>query len=62
MARTYSEITATQLLHSLRRMGGSVPLHSVRSSQAVIQALLDRELVSVTNTGCGFLLQVTGEK
>jgi len=62
MRRNHSEITANQLLRSLRRMGGSVPLHSVNSSQAVIQALLDRELVRVTNTGCGFLLQVTGEK
>ncbi|MFN6567946.1 hypothetical protein [Dendronalium sp. ChiSLP03b] len=57
-----SDLTAANLLDSLRCCGGSVPLHSIKFSQLVIQALLDRELVKVTNTGCGFLLQVTEEK
>ncbi|RCJ18475.1 hypothetical protein A6770_33115 [Nostoc minutum NIES-26] len=57
-----SDLTAANLLHSLRCCGGSVPLHSIKFSQPVIQALLDRELVKVTNTGCGFFLQVTEGK
>jgi hypothetical protein len=55
----YSEVTATQLLRSLRRRGGCVPLHSVKSPKNVIQALIDRQLVRVLNTGCGFLLEIT---
>jgi len=53
-----SDLTAANLLDSLRCCGGSVPLHSIRFSQPVIQSLLDRELVKVANTGCGFLLQL----
>jgi hypothetical protein len=53
-----SELTAANLLHSLRCRGGSAPLHSIHSSRTVVQYLLDRELVRVKNTGCGFLLSV----
>ena len=53
-----SDLTAANLLHSLRCCGGSVPLHSIRFSRDVIQVLVDREKVKVTNTGCGFLLQL----
>jgi hypothetical protein len=53
-----SELTAANLLHSLRCRGGSVPLHRIRFSRTVIQSLVDRGLVKVQNTGCGFLLSV----
>ncbi|MBD2302586.1 MULTISPECIES: hypothetical protein [Nostocales] len=47
-----SDLTAANLLHSLRCCGGSVPLYNIKFSREVIQALVDRELVEVTNTGC----------
>jgi hypothetical protein len=53
-----SEITAVNLLDSLRVRGGSAPLHKVYSPMPAIQYLLDRELVRVKNTGCGFLLSI----
>ncbi|MBW4617699.1 MAG: hypothetical protein KME21_31820 [Desmonostoc vinosum HA7617-LM4] len=56
-----SSMTAASLLHSLRCRGGSAPLHTVGFSTGVIQSLLDRKLVRVQNTGCGFLLQVVEE-
>ncbi|WP_414543888.1 hypothetical protein [Nostoc sp. CCY0012] len=53
-----SELTADSLLHSLRVSGGSAPLHSLKFSRTVIQSLVDRGLVKVQNTGCGFLLEI----
>ncbi|QLE59627.1 hypothetical protein [Nostoc sp. TCL26-01] len=53
-----SDLTAANLLYSLRCRGGSAPLHSIGFSRGVIQSLLDKNLVKVQNTGCGFLLQI----
>ncbi|WP_193200467.1 hypothetical protein [Nostoc sp. MG11] len=53
-----SELTASNLLYSLRCRGGSAPLHRISFSTTVIQSLVDRGLVKVQNTGCGFLLSV----
>ena len=51
---------ANHLLRLLQLCGGCVPLHRLQfeSSSKVIQTLLDRELVQVQNTGCGFLLEI----
>ncbi|QLE59679.1 hypothetical protein [Nostoc sp. TCL26-01] len=57
-----SDLTAANLLQSLRCRGGSAPLHSIGFSRGVIQYLLDRNLVKVQNTGCGFVLQLIEEK
>ncbi|MBD6620816.1 hypothetical protein FNW02_34960 [Komarekiella sp. 'clone 1'] len=54
----YIERTSARLLRSLRRSGGSAPLHRIQFSQTIIQYLLDRKLVQVQNTGYGFLLSV----
>ncbi len=53
-----SEITAINLLDSLRVRGGAVPLHSIKFPQTSIQYLLDKQLVQVKNTGCGFWVSV----
>ncbi|ABA24975.1 hypothetical protein Ava_B0264 (plasmid) [Trichormus variabilis ATCC 29413] len=53
-----SELTAASLLHSLRVCGGSTPLHRIGVSMSVIQSLVDRGVVKVRNTGCGFLLEI----
>ncbi|MEA5603206.1 hypothetical protein [Nostoc sp. UHCC 0252] len=53
-----SELTAANLLHSLRVCGGSAPLHRISFPQTSIQYLLDRQLVRVKNTGCGFWVEV----
>ncbi|MBW4428427.1 MAG: hypothetical protein KME50_29355 [Nostoc desertorum CM1-VF14] len=54
------ERRAKHLLRSIQLCGGCVPLHSLQCkvSNSVIQTLLDRELVQVQNTGCGFLLEI----
>jgi hypothetical protein len=57
-----NDLTAANLLHSLRCCGGSAPLHTLGFSTGVIQSLLDKNLVKVQNTGCGFLLKLTEEK
>ncbi|WP_414755855.1 hypothetical protein [Anabaena sp. CCY 9910] len=57
-----NDLTAANLLHSLRCRGGSAPLHSLGFSTGIIQSLLDKNLVQVQNTGCGFLLKLTEEK
>ncbi|MEH2152796.1 hypothetical protein [Nostoc sp.] len=51
---------AKHLLRLLQLCGGCVPLHRLQFqfSDSVIQTLLDRELVQVQNTGCGFLLEI----
>lgn len=54
----YVERTAARLLRSLRRCGGSAPLHRIQFSQTIIQYLLDKRQVQVLNTGCGFLLEI----
>jgi hypothetical protein len=54
----YVERTAARLLRSLRRCGGSLLLHRIQFSKTIIQYLLDKKLVQVKNTGCGFLLSV----
>lgn len=53
-----SEFTAANLLYSLRVCGGSAPLHRISFPQTSIQYLLDKQLVQIKNTGCGFLLSV----
>jgi hypothetical protein len=52
---------ANHLLRVLQFCGGCVPLHRLQFqfSDSVIQALLDRELVQVQNTGRGFLLEIS---
>ncbi|MBD2534556.1 hypothetical protein H6G97_35770 [Nostoc flagelliforme FACHB-838] len=51
---------ANHLLRSLQLCGGCVPLHrlQLQFSDSVIQTLLDREIVQIQNTGCGFLLEI----
>jgi hypothetical protein len=56
--QNYSDLTATNLLDSLRCRGGSAPLHTIRFSNVVIQSLLDKKLVRIHNTGHGFLLSI----
>ncbi|BAT56950.1 hypothetical protein NOS3756_59620 (plasmid) [Nostoc sp. NIES-3756] len=53
-----NNLTAGNLLNSLRCRGGSAPLHSLGFSRGVIQSLLDKNLVKVQNTGRGFFLQI----
>ncbi|MBD2468762.1 hypothetical protein [Nostoc sp. FACHB-145] len=54
----YVERTAARLLRSLKGSGGSIPLHQIQFSNTIIQYLLDKKLVQIKNTGCGFLLAV----
>ncbi len=56
-----SALTAASLLHSLRCRGGSAPLHTISFSTGVIQSLVDKKLVRVQNTGCGFVLEIIEE-
>ncbi|MBD2253354.1 hypothetical protein [Nostoc parmelioides] len=53
-----NDLTATNLLHSLRCRGGSAPLHTIYFSNVAIQSLLEQNLVKVKNTGCGFVLEL----
>ena len=53
-----SDLTASNLLDSLRVHGVSAPLHSLKYSNTVIQSLVDRGLVKVINIGCGFSLEI----
>ncbi|EAW44645.1 hypothetical protein PN465_10955 [Nodularia spumigena CS-584] len=53
-----SDLTASNLLDWLRVRGGYAPLHSLKYSNTVIQSLVDRGLVKVINTGCGFSLEI----
>ncbi|MBW4565007.1 MAG: hypothetical protein KME32_28660 [Mojavia pulchra JT2-VF2] len=57
----FSELTAANLLRSLSCRGGCAPLHTIKFSNVAIQYLLDRKLVKVQNTGCGFLLEIVEE-
>ncbi|MBW4458452.1 MAG: hypothetical protein KME55_41000 [Nostoc indistinguendum CM1-VF10] len=52
---------ANHLLRLLQLCGDCVPLHRLQFqfSDSVIQTLLDKELVQVQNTGCGFLLEIS---
>ncbi|MBW4565330.1 MAG: hypothetical protein KME32_30440 [Mojavia pulchra JT2-VF2] len=59
--KNFSELTAANLLRSLRCRGGCAPLHTIKFSNVSIQYLLDRNLVKVQNTGCGFLLEIIEE-
>ncbi|MEH2002688.1 MAG: hypothetical protein V7L00_28815 [Nostoc sp.] len=45
-------------LQYLRRCGGSARLCSINFSLCVIQALVNRKLVKVTNTGAGFYVEL----
>ncbi|MBD6621207.1 hypothetical protein FNW02_37310 [Komarekiella sp. 'clone 1'] len=54
----YVERTSARLLRSLRRSGGSIPLHRIQFSGTIVQYLLDKKQVQVKNTGHGFLLAV----
>jgi hypothetical protein len=54
----YVERTGARLLRVLRGCGGSIPLHHIQFSNSIIQYLLDKKLVQVKNTGCGFVLSV----
>jgi hypothetical protein len=54
----YVERTGARLLRLLRDCGGSIPLHRIQFSKTIIQYLLDKKMVQIKNTGCGFLLSV----
>ncbi len=56
-----NDLSAANLLRSLRCRGGCAPLHTIKFSNVSIQYLLDRNLVKVQNTGCGFLLKIIEE-
>ncbi len=60
MANSTFDSRAKHLLRVLQLCGGCVPLHRLQFefSNSVIQTLLDKELVQVQNTGCGFLLEI----
>ncbi|MBE9053946.1 hypothetical protein IQ243_26815 [Nostocales cyanobacterium LEGE 11386] len=46
-----SELTAANLLQSLRVCGGSAPLHRIRVSRSVIQSLVVEEEFRIQNSG-----------
>ncbi|RCJ38653.1 hypothetical protein A6770_39715 [Nostoc minutum NIES-26] len=54
----YVERTAARLLRSLRKSGGSIPLHRIQFSQTIIQHLLDKKQAQIKNTGQGFLVRI----
>ncbi|MBW4565014.1 MAG: hypothetical protein KME32_28710 [Mojavia pulchra JT2-VF2] len=56
-----NDLSAANLLRSLRCCGGCAPLHTIKFSNVAIQSLLDRNLVKVQNTGCDFLLEIVEE-
>ncbi len=60
MANSTFDSRAKHLLRVFQLCGGCVPLHRLQFefSNSVIQILLDKELVQVQNTGCGFLLEI----
>ena len=45
-------------LQYLRSCGGSARLSAIRFSLCVIQTLVNRKLVKVTNTGAGFFVEL----
>ncbi|MBD2249157.1 hypothetical protein [Nostoc sp. FACHB-888] len=49
-------------LQYLRRCGGSARLCSIKFSLCVIQTLVNRKLVKVTNTGAGFFVELDETK
>lgn len=49
-------------LQYLRRCGGSARLSAIRFSLCVIQTLVNRKLVKVTNTGAGFFVELDEAK
>ncbi|OYD99953.1 hypothetical protein [Nostoc sp. 'Peltigera membranacea cyanobiont' 232] len=53
---------SSQCLQYLGRCGGSARLGSIKFSLGVIQALVNRKLVKVTNTGAGFFVELDEAK
>lgn len=49
-------------LHYLRLCGGSARLCTINFSLSVIQTLVNRKLVKVTNTGAGFFVELDEAK
>ncbi|QLE45203.1 hypothetical protein FD723_33310 (plasmid) [Nostoc sp. C052] len=49
-------------LQYLRRCGGSARLSAISFSLCVIQTLVNRKLVKVTNTGAGFFVELDEAK
>jgi hypothetical protein len=49
---------SSQCLEYLRRCGGNAQLCSISFSLGVIQTLVNRKLVKVSNTGAGFYIQL----
>jgi hypothetical protein len=49
---------SSQCLEYLHRCGGSVRLCNISFSLGVIQTLLNRKLVKITNTGAGFYIEL----
>lgn len=49
-------------LQYLRRCGGSARLCTIKFSLCVIQTLVNRKLVKVTNTGAGFFVELDEAK
>ncbi|MBD2248614.1 hypothetical protein [Nostoc sp. FACHB-888] len=49
-------------LQYLRRCGGSARLCSINFSLCVIQALVNRKLVKIKNTGAGFFVELDETK
>ncbi|MCC5654060.1 hypothetical protein LC609_30635 [Nostoc sp. XA013] len=49
-------------LQYLRRCGGSARLCNIKFSLCVIQTLVNRNLVKVTNTGAGFFVELDEAK
>lgn len=49
-------------LQYLRRSGGSARLCTIKFSLGVIQTLVNRKLVKVTNTGAGFFVELDEAK
>ncbi|MHC5771849.1 MAG: hypothetical protein ACYTXI_41290 [Nostoc sp.] len=49
-------------LQYLRRSGGSARLSAISFSLCVIQTLVNRKLVKVTNTGAGFFVELDEAK
>ncbi|MHC5755178.1 MAG: hypothetical protein ACYT04_45255 [Nostoc sp.] len=49
-------------LQYLRRCGGSARLCTINFSLGVIQTLVNRKLVKITNTGAGFFVELDEAK
>ncbi|MEH2151701.1 hypothetical protein [Nostoc sp.] len=62
MPRKSTHPTATDnsslCLQYLRRCGGSARLCTITFSLSIIQTLVNRKLVKVTNTGAGFFVEL----